>query len=117
MSPITIEEREYMTRVPYASAVGSLMYAMVCTMSQTVSIISRYMYDPGRSHWEAVNWVLQYIKGTIDVDLVFEKNSTGKQECVGYVDSDYAGDLDYRRSTTGYVFTWSQAPVSWRSIL
>ena len=61
--------------------------------------------------------VLRYIKCTIDVGLVFEKDSTGKQEYVGYVDSDYAGDLDKRRSTTGYVFTLSQAPVSWRSIL
>ena len=57
------------------------------------------------------------IKGTIDVDLVFEKDSTGKQECVRYIDSDYAGDLDKRRSTTGYVFTLSQTPVSWRSIV
>jgi len=49
--------------------------------------------------------------------LVFEKDSIGKQECIGYVDSDYAGDLDKRRSTTGYVFTLSQAPMSWCSIL
>ena len=50
MSPTTVEEREYMTRVPYASAVGSLIYAMVCTrpdLSQAVSMISRYMHDPG----------------------------------------------------------------------
>ena len=66
---------------------------------------------------EAVKWILRYIKGTIDVGLVFEKDSTGKQECIGYVDSDYAGDLDKRRSTTGYVFTFSQALVSWRSTL
>jgi len=57
MSPKTIEEREYMTRVPYASAVGSLMYVMVCTrpdLSQAVSMISRYMHDPEQGHWEAV---------------------------------------------------------------
>jgi len=57
MSPNTIEEREYITRVPYASAVGSLMYAMVCTrsdLSQAVSMISRYMHDSRKSHWEAV---------------------------------------------------------------
>ena len=64
-----------------------------------------------------MKWVLRYIKGTIDVDLVFEKDSTGKQECVGYVDSDYTGDLDKRRSITGYVFILSQASVGWRSIL
>ena len=57
MSPKTVEEREYITRVPYASAVGSLMYAMVCTrpdLSQAFSMVSRYMYDPGQGHWEAV---------------------------------------------------------------
>ena len=93
---------------------------MVCTrsnLSQAVSMISRYMHDPGKGHWEAVKWVLRYIKGTIDVGLVFEKDSTGKQECIRYVDSDYVGDLDKCRSTIGYVFTLSQAPVSWRSIL
>ena len=114
MSPTTVEKYEYMTRVPYASAVGSLMYAMVCTManlSQAVSMISRYMHDPSRSHWEAVKWVLWYIKGSIDIGLVFEKDSTGKQECVGYADSDYAGDLDKHRFTIGYVFTLSPAPV------
>jgi len=109
-----------MTRVPYVSAVGSLMYAMVYTrpdLSQAASMISRYMHDPGTGHWEAVKWVLWYIKGTIDVRLVFEKDSIGKQECIGYIDSDYAGDLDKRRSTIGYVFTLSKAPVSWCSIL
>jgi len=120
MSPKTVEEREYMTRVPCASAVGSLMYAMLCIrpdLSQAISMISRYMHDPEQGHWEAVKWVLRYIKGTIDVGLVFKKDSTGKQECIGYVDSNYAGYLDKRWSTTGYIFTLSQAPVSWRSIL
>ena len=53
MSPTTVEEREYMTHVPYASAVDSLMYAMVCTrpnLSQVVSMISRYMHDLGKGH-------------------------------------------------------------------
>ena len=75
------------------------------------------MHDPEKGHQEAVKWVLWYIKGTIDVGLVFEEDSTGKQECIRYVDSDYAGYLDKRRSTTGYMFTLSQTPVSWRSIL
>jgi len=103
MSPTTVEEREYMTRMLYASVVGSLMYVMVCTrpdLSQAVSMINRYMHDSRKSHWEAVKWVLRYIKGTIDIELIFEKDSTGKQECIGYVDSDYAGDLDKRQSTT-----------------
>ena len=77
---------------------------MVCTrpdLSQAVSMVSRYMHDLGQDHWEAVKWIMRYIKGTIDVGLVFEKDSTGKQDCIGYIDSDYAGDLDKRRSTMG----------------
>ena len=74
-------------------------------------MVSRHMHDPDRGHLEAVRWILRYIKGTIDVGLFFEKHVGGKQEGTGYVDSDYAGDLDKRRSTTGYVFTLSQAPV------
>ena len=58
------------SHVPYFSAVGSLMYAIVYTgsdLSQVVSMVSRYMYDPGKDHWEAVRWILWYIKGTVDV--------------------------------------------------
>ena len=50
-------EWEYMSKVPYASAVGSLMYAMVCTrpdISQVVGVVSRYMHDPGKEHWQAI---------------------------------------------------------------
>ena len=42
-------------------------------------MISRYMHDPDRGHWEAVKWILQYINGTIDIELVFEKDTNGKQ--------------------------------------
>ena len=54
MSPKTIDDREQMYHVPYANAVGSLMYAMVCTrlnLSQTVIIVLRYMHDLGKGHW------------------------------------------------------------------
>jgi len=66
-------------------------------LSEVVSMVSGYMHDSRRGHWEAVKWILQCIKGTIEVGLVFEKDVTGKQECIRYVDSDYAGDLDIRR--------------------
>jgi hypothetical protein len=112
-SPTTAEDKAYMEHVPYASAVGSLMYAMVCTrpdISQAVSVVSRFMVNPGKAHWEAVKWILRYLKGTIDTCLCF-----GGDAChiSGFVDSDYAGDLDRRRSTTGYVFQIHGAPVSW----
>ncbi|KAH9705989.1 hypothetical protein KPL70_012076 [Citrus sinensis] len=116
--PRSQEECDYMARVPYASVVGSLMYAMVCTrpdISQAVSMVSRYMHNPGKNHWLAVKWILQYLYGTIDVGLLFKKDCG--QQCVGYCDSDFTGDLDKRRSTMGYVFTLGGGSISWRSIL
>ena len=61
MSPTTNEEHEYMSLVHYASTVGSLMYAMVCMrldLSQVVSMVSGYMHDPDRGHWEVMKWIL-----------------------------------------------------------
>jgi len=79
LSPMTDEEREYMAKVPYANAVGSLMYAMVCMrsgISQAVSVISRYMHDPGKGHWQAVRWIIRYLQNTLDVGLAFEQNES-----------------------------------------
>ena len=104
MSPTNIEEHEYMSHILYTSAVGSLMYAIVYKrpdLSQGVSMVSRYMHDPSKGYWEAVKWILRYNKDTIDVSLVFEKDTMSKKECIGYVDSDYAGELDKRRFMMG----------------
>uniref|UniRef100_A0A2N9ECD3 thiamine diphosphokinase n=1 Tax=Fagus sylvatica TaxID=28930 RepID=A0A2N9ECD3_FAGSY len=72
-SPKTEQEQAYMSKVPYASAIGSLMYAMVCTrpdIAYAVGVVSRYMSNPRKQHWEAVKWILRYkpdvIKGDMD---------------------------------------------------
>ncbi|GJU38493.1 hypothetical protein Tco_1191450 [Tanacetum coccineum] len=117
MSPSSEKERMEMSRVPYASAVGSLMFAMICTrpdIAHAVGVVSRYMAEPGKKHWEAVKRILRYIKGTSDVALCYEESGLSVK---GYVDSDYAGDLDRSKSTTGYVFTLSGGIVSWVSKL
>lgn len=119
-SPKTDAQKAEMANVPYASAVGSVMYAMICTrpdIAQAVSLVSRYMANPGKDHWQALKWLLRYLKGTLDVGLMFDRNQMNACKVRGYVDSDYAGDLDRRRSTTGYVFTMCGAPISWRSML
>ena len=104
-----------MSHVPYANAVGNLMYAMVSTrpdISHAVGVVSRFMANPGKEHWQAVKWVLRYLRGTRDHCIVFD----GSEGSVcGYVDADYAGDLDKRRSTTGYVFTLGGGAISWMS--
>ena len=120
LSPCIDEECKYMAYVPYASLVGNLMYAMVCTrpdMSQVVSMVSRYMHDPGKGHWQAAKWILRYILETVDLGLKFERDDNVGSHLVCYVESDFVGDLDKRRSTTGYMFTLDKALVSWRSTL
>ena len=61
-----------MALVPYASAVGSLMYAIVCTrpdIALAVGVFSRYMANPRKEHWEAVKWLLRYLRGTSSTSL------------------------------------------------
>ncbi|KAH9651792.1 hypothetical protein KPL70_026888 [Citrus sinensis] len=117
MCPSNEAERKEMSRVPYASAVGSLMFAMICTrpdIAQAVGAVSRYMANPGGEHWIAVKRILRYIRGTSDVALCYGESEFTVR---GYVDSDFARDLDKRKSTTGYVFTLAGAAVSWVSKL
>lgn len=119
MSPQTEDERKQMTRIPYSSVVGSIMYAMVCTrpdISHAVIIVSRYMSCPGREHWLAVKWILRYLRGFVDLCLVYDK-STCFDKVTSFVDSDYAGDLDRRRSLTGYVLKLAGGLISWRATL
>ncbi|KAL5823817.1 hypothetical protein ACOSQ4_021717 [Xanthoceras sorbifolium] len=116
-SPKTEEERTHMAKVLYASAIGSLMYAMVCTrpdIAQAVGAVSRYMNNPGKIHWEAVKWILRYLRGTTNKTLCFKGGDT---TLTGYVDADLAGNVDIRKSTTGYVYTLGGTAVSWVSQL
>ncbi|BBH04062.1 Toll-Interleukin-Resistance domain family protein [Prunus dulcis] len=116
-SPQTEEERDLMAKVPYASAIGSLMYAMVCTrpdIGHAVGVVSRFMSNPGKAHWEAVKWILRYLQGTSEKCLYFGK---GELKVQGYVDADFGGEVDHRRSTTGYIFTVGNTAVSWMSQL
>ena len=72
--PSSDKEKEEMSRVPYASAVGSLMYAMVCTrpdIAHAVGVVSRFLSNPGKEHWAAVKWILRYLRGTSRICLCF----------------------------------------------
>ncbi|KAL0448235.1 UNVERIFIED_CONTAM: Retrovirus-related Pol polyprotein from transposon TNT 1-94 [Sesamum latifolium] len=108
---------EDMAKVSYASAVDCLMYAMVCTrpdLAHAVSQVCKYMSKPGRHNWEAVKWIFIYLMGIVGHGVVFGSQQNDPL-VVGHVDSDYADDLDDRRSTTGYVFTLGGGPICWKS--
>ena len=105
----------HMSKVPYASAVGSLMYAMVYTrpdIAHAVGVARKYMKNLGKEHWMVVKWILRYLRGTTIQALCFGGSNITLQ---GYVDADMAGDRDNRRSTIGYVFTVGGTAVSWVS--
>jgi hypothetical protein len=118
--PKTQEEEEDMSHVPYASAVGSLMYAMVCTrpdIAHAVGVLSRYMSKPGKEHWTTVKRVFRYLRGTTSYGLCYQGRPRLDRvvDIHGFVDADWAGDLDHRRSTSGYVFNLFGGAISWMS--
>ncbi|XP_042041932.1 secreted RxLR effector protein 161-like [Salvia splendens] len=108
-----------MKKVPYANAIGSVMYLMVSTrpdIAYVVSCLSRYMSNHGPAHWEALKWLLRYLKHTAKYGLCYSKCEEGVK-LAGYVDSNYANDRDKRKSTTSYILTVSRACISWKSQL
>ena len=97
MCPQTSTEREEMKKVPYASAVGSLMYAMMCTRPDicfAVCLVSWYQSNPGRAHWQAVKRILRYLKGTADYSICYQGRDL---RLVGYTDANWGGDLSENR--------------------
>ncbi|KAK8619616.1 hypothetical protein V6N13_135898 [Hibiscus sabdariffa] len=115
MCPSTPQERERMSQIPYASAIGSIMYAMICTrpdLSYALSI-SRYQANPGEGHWTAVKNILKYLRRTKDVFLVYG----GEEELriKGYTDASFQIDKDDSRSQSGFVFCLNGGAVSWKS--
>ncbi|KAK9024732.1 hypothetical protein V6N11_004889 [Hibiscus sabdariffa] len=101
---------------PYASAIGSIMYAMICTqpdLSYALSMTSRYQANPGEGHWTEVKNILKYLRRTKDVFLVYG----GEEELriKGYTDASFQTDKDDSRSQSGFVFCLNGGAVSWKS--
>ncbi|MCO5560216.1 hypothetical protein L7F22_013827 [Adiantum nelumboides] len=115
--PKSDAKKAKMEKVSYSSAVGNLMYAMVSTRPDIafgVGVVSRYMAKPGKKHWEAMKHILRYLKGSASKCLHFGNIDAS---IVGYTHLNYAGCVDTRRSTSGYVFLFAGAAMSWRSCL
>eukprot|EP00253_Pinus_taeda_P018545 PITA_18545 len=115
--PKAQEEEEDMSHVPYASAVGSLMYAMVCTrpnIAHVVGVLSRFMSKLRKEHGTTVKRVFRYLCGTSDYGLCYQGRPGLDRvlDICGFVDVDWAEDLDQRRSTSGYVFNLFGGVVS-----
>lgn len=99
----------------YKQIVGSLMYLTATRpdMMFMVSLISRYMENPTELHLQVAKRVLRYLKGTTEFGIFCQKGKD--DELIAYTDNDYAGDLEDRKNTSGYVFLLSSGAVSWSS--
>ena len=101
----------------YQSKVGALNYAMVVTrpdIAEAVGVVSRFSANPTETHMKAVDDIYAYLKDTSNLGLHFRKNCAD-QELHAYVDADWAGCPNTRRSTTGYVIKLAGSPISWSS--
>ena len=100
----------------YQSAVGSLLYLSVKTrpdITYAVNSVARYCARPTIQHWKAVKRIMRYLKGTQSLGILYR--SDGPTDFVGYSDADWAGDIEDRKSTSGYFFQLGSGAVSWSS--
>ena len=109
-------EEEKVDSTMFRQIVGSMRY--LCNnrpdICYSVSVIRKFMHDPRKSHLIAAKRILRYIKGTIDFGLLFPYGAQSKvNELIGYSVSDWCGDLTDMRSTSGYVFKFNEAAISW----
>jgi len=87
LSPKIDEKEKYMSHVPYASTIKSIMYDMVCTRSDilhAVNVVSRYMDRPEKDHWQRVKWILRYLKGSTNIGLYFDRETNSNCKITGY---------------------------------
>lgn len=112
-----------MSSISYSSVVRCLIYAMVLTrpdmtcISYVVSVVSRYMPNLSKEHWKAVIWILRYLNGTAGYGLIYGVKMAIEVNVEGYMDADYARDLDKKRYLTGYLFTLSYCTINWKASL
>ena len=85
---------------------------MMCTrldIAHAIGVVNRFMSRPGKQHWEAVKWILRYLKGSLDTCLCFTGASLKLQ---GYVDADFADVIGSRKRSIRFVFTLGGTAIS-----
>nr|GEY08815.1 zinc finger, CCHC-type [Tanacetum cinerariifolium] len=115
---LTPKEVKRMQNVPYASAVGSIMYAVRCTrpdVAFTQNIISRFQQNSGECHWTAVKHIFKYLRNTKDTFLVYGGNPEAELQVDCYCDAGFETDRDDTKSQTGYVFILKGGAVDRKS--
>lgn len=96
MSPKNEQEKLEMMKIPYRECIGSLLFAAQISrpdISFAVNMLSRYVENPGKSHWQALKRIFRYLKATKDLRLSYGETN---ERLIGYCDADWGGDMDER---------------------
>ena len=112
---VASETDECVDQQLYQSAVGSLMYLSVSTrpdITYAVSNVARFSVKPTKEHWNAVKRIMRYLKGTTSLGITYTSDGSNDLELIGYSDADWGGDINDRKSTSGYIFKISGGAVS-----
>ena len=107
------DDDECFNQLLYQSAIGSLLYLSVSTIpdiTYAVGNLARFSSKPTKTHWTVLKRVLRYLKGTMTHGIIYTQKVSN--ECVGFADVDWAGDVNDRKSTSGYL--WISVPNEWR---
>jgi hypothetical protein len=110
------DDAERADKTLYRSVIGSLRYLVNTRpdIALAVGIASRFMEDPTATHLALVKQILRYVQGTSSHGCKYRRGE-GEPVLLGYTDSDHAGDLDDRKSTSGVLFFLGNNIVSWSS--
>ncbi|GJS73480.1 hypothetical protein Tco_0706321 [Tanacetum coccineum] len=114
----THEEVKRMKNVPYALAIGSIMYAVRCTrpyVAFTQNITIHFQQNPGEPHWTVVKTILKYLRNTKDMFLVYGGNPEAELRVDCYCDAGFETNRDDIKSQTRYVSVLNRGAVEWKS--
>jgi len=116
--PADADEEEQMKRTPYRALTGALTWISLISRPDIAfasSYLSQFNANPGPKHWHAAQRVLKYLAKTPDMRLVLGGDSDNATELIGYTDSDWAHDIDDRRSVSAYIWQLGESTVAWSS--
>lgn len=113
-------EKDTTVNAPYQSLVGALNWIATCTRPDIVAAVSslcRFMQNPRAEHWTAAKRVLAYLKGTREMKLCYRASENQDSNLHGFSDANCGGDINTRKSTTGFVFLLTSGAIACRSTL
>ncbi|XP_058734187.1 secreted RxLR effector protein 161-like [Vicia villosa] len=114
--PKESNEEDLGAEVPYLNAIGALMYLANYTRSDiafAVNLLAKFSSCPTKRHWKGIKHIFRYLRGTSDLGLFYSNNT--KPILLGYADARYLSDPHNAKSQTGYIFTYGNTAISWRS--